>query len=232
MKKLIIAAGLAASMLSSALAADLPVKARPDLFGPYPEGRCGLYYGVTTIGSAAPIANGPVGATALGGSIGGTIGYTCDRGATFWFAEGIAGFQNLNGGTQGFSMSGPVHLQQRLAFGGPINQLLSLLPNLSFPAVPSIPALPNGVTAGPAKGYIYAALNEDDISVSYLGINSGKAWLVSPELGVGMLTRLSNAVVVDTWAGVKMQSNAICLAGGIQCPKISNGVVVGLSLKY
>jgi len=232
MKKLLLAGAILAGLLSSALAADLPVKAPRGFLDSYPSGGCGAYYGIVTEGSASPVANSPVGATALGGSIGGTFGYTCDRGSTFWFAEVIVAFQNLNGGTNGFSLSGPVHIEQRIAFGGPINQFLSILPNLNFPAVPSIPALPNGVTAGPQRGYVYASLNQDDISVSYLGLSTGKAWLVSPGVGIGLLSRLSNGVVVDTWGGLKLQSNSICFSGGVQCPKFSNGAQVGVSLKY
>lgn len=216
-----------------AAAADVPLpKAAPSLnFQPYPTNGCGFYYGVNALGSASPIANATPGATALGGDIGGTIGYTCATSAssTFWFAEAMGDFQNLNGNGSGFSLSGPAHFEERFAFGGPINQMLNFLPNLNLPAVPSLPAL-NGITAGPSAGYIYAALNEDDVSATF-GNSTGRDWIISPEVGVGMLSRLSNNVVADVWAGARLQSQKVCV-GGFSCPALSTGLVTGLAFKY
>ena len=202
---------------------------------PYPTDGAGWYYGFNVMGSAAPVTGAAVGATALGGQIGGTLGYTSvsNGGSTFWFAELIADFQNLNGSQNGLSLTGPAELKERFGFGSPLNAMLPSLPNSNIntliSAVPSVPGLPAGVTAGPSNGYVYAALDEDDISASY-GAATASKWLIAPEFGVGLLTRLSNSVVVDTWAGVKLQSNAFCL--GATCPKIAPGVVTGVSFKY
>lgn len=232
--KAMIAALIGGSLVlftGSAQAADLLHKAPSLQFNPYPTNGCGAYYGVNALGSASPISNATPGATAIGGDVGGTLGYTCALSAsTFWFAEFMADFQNLNGSGPGFSLTGPAHLEERVAFGGPINQLLNVLPNLNLPAVPSLPGLPNGITPGPTQGYFYAAINEDDVSATFGGA-TGHDWIISPEVGVGMLSRLSNNVVADVWAGARLQSQEVCV-GGFACPKLSTGLVTGLAFKY
>lgn len=231
MLKYVIAITAALALNSSAWAANMASKAQSFQINPYPTNGCGAYYGVNAMGSASPIANATPGATAIGGDIGGTIGYTCATSAsTFWFAEATADFQNLNGSGSGFSLTGPAHFEERFAFGGPLNQMLNVLPNLNIPAVPSLPNLPNGITAGPSNGYIYAAINEDDVSATF-GNSTGRDWIISPEFGVGMLSRLSNNVVADAWVGARLQTGKVCV-GGFSCPSLSNGVVTGIAFKY
>lgn len=234
-RKSILGFAVAAVTILPAFAADtFPVKAKFDPLAPYPSQGCGMYYGLLAQGGASPIKDGPTGGTILSGTVGGTVGWTCNFASrsTFWFAEVIGGFQNLNGASNGLSLSGPLHFEQRLGIGGPINDLLSLLPNLNFPAVPVIPTLPNGITAGPSKGYVFVGLMQDDISAQY-GAVSNRQWLVAPEVGIGMLTRLSNNVVVDTWvAAVLQQSQGVCLGGTFGCPGLSNGFRTGVALKY
>lgn len=235
MRKLSFFAAIAAlaALATAALAADVPTKTQP--FGPYPTNGCGWYYGINAIGSAAPIQNAPVGATEIGGSIGGTLGYTCatNGGKNFWFAEVIGDVQSLNGSANGFALSGPAHIEQRIGFGGPVAQFLAFLPNFNGPAVSSLPLLPNGITAGTPNGYIYAALNEDDISAQFM-LSTGRAWAIAPEFGAGILARLSNNVVVDAWAGVKLTGGEFCIGGvsGASCPKLGTGAVTGVSFKY
>lgn len=228
---LLLIGGSLVLFMGGARAADLAHKAPSLQFNPYPTAGCGAYYGVNALGSASPIANATPGATAIGGDIGGTLGYTCATSAsTFWFVEAMADFQNLNGSGPGFALTGPAHIEERVAFGGPINQLLNVLPNINLPAVPSLPGLPGGITAGPSNGYVYAAINEDDVSATFGGA-TGRDWIISPELGVGMLSRLSNNVVADVWAGARLQSQEVCV-GGFSCPKLSTGLVTGLAFKY
>ena len=222
-------------MASPGRAAGPPpaVAAVPQLqpIGPYPTNGCGFYYGVDAMTSAAPITGAPVGATAIGGDLGGLLGYTCTSGATFWFAEVMADFQNLNGSQNGLALTGPAHLEQRVGFGSPLNGLLPSLPGVNLQTPPPIPGLPAGVTAGSPAGYVYAAINEDDISATF-GLSTARDWLISPEFGVGMKTHLSNNAEVDTWAGVKLESNGLCLGAGGGCPKLSAGPVAGVAFEY
>lgn len=215
-------------------AADMAVKSAPQFkpIGPYPNNGCGAYYGINAMTTAAPIQGAAVGATEIGGDIGGLIGYACasPTGPSVWFVEAIADFQNLNGSSNGLSLTGPAHLEQRAGFGGPLNNFLTSLPNLNLPALPALPGLPSGITAGPSIGYVYGALNEDDISASF-GLSSARKWVLSPELGVGLLTRLSNNVVADTWAGIKLSSQGVCIGTG-GCPRMSAGPVAAVSFKW
>lgn len=232
MKKLLLIAGAAALFAGSALAADLgsmPTKAR--VASGYPTTRCGMYYGLGTGGSATAVNGGVVGERIVQGELDAILGYTCPIGGNgFWFVEGSVGFNNINGATNGLSLSGPLVMIQRIGGGSPINGLFNPFGNSI--SLPSLPALPNGVTAGPANGYFFAGVVEQDVSAQF-GLMQNKQWVIAPLLGMGMLTRLSDGVVVDTWAGWQMNSNSICLGGrGGGCVKEGNGARVGVSFKY
>lgn len=231
MRNLLLLTTALVALAAPAYAADMPVKALRPL-GPYPVTGCGAYYGIDALGSASTVKNAPVGDTVIAGDIGGSFGYTCATSpSSFWFIEVLADFQNLNGTQNGLAMTGPIHIEERAGFGGPLNAMLpSLFPNLNLPAVPSLPILPAGVTQGPANGYIYVAINEDDISAKF-GNAANRQWIITPEAGVGMLSRLSNNVVADVWAGFKFESQAICV-GNVACPKIDKGFVTGVAFKY
>ena len=237
MKKLVGIAALALS-LGSAQAADLPRS--PDLLtkatAGYPTG-CGIYFGIGTVGTAAPVKDAGVGVSVIGGSIDADIGYSCPIGNTpgsFWFIEGIAGAQNLNGSTNGLGLTGPIHLEQRVGVGGPLLAFIpTIIPGFGNFSTPSLPLLPAGVTQGTAYPYMYAALNEDDISASF-GLASNREWLVAPEVGMGFKTRLSNNVVADVWGGAKLESNSMCLGpgGSAMCPRLGMGAVAGVKFDY
>jgi hypothetical protein len=228
MKKLLLASTMLA-WSGMAMAADLPVKAP---IAGFPTTGCGLYYGINALGSATPIKDATPGATAIGGDVGLSVGYTCAVNAqASWFVESMADFQNLNASGPGFSLTGPAHFEQRGGFSGPILSLLPALPNLNFPAVPSLPILPAGITAvGPSQAYIFAGLSEDDVSARFGGATA-KQWIVSPEAGLGMRTRLSNNVVADVWAAALLQSQEICI-GVMACPKMATGFRTGLGFYY
>jgi len=234
MKKIIIAALTLAVLTLPAAAADISTKAvKASVASGYPTTKCGFYYGIGTGGNAGAVTGGPVGAQIVQGDIDAIVGYTCPFSQNgFWFVEGSIGFSNLNGSSNGLSLSGPLVAIERVGVGSPINALLGgLLPTGSFPALPSLPNLPNGVTTGPANGYAFAGLVEQDISAQ-IGLLSGRQWVVAPIVGLGLLTRLSDNVVVDTWAGWQMNSNSFCPGGGTACAKLGNMARVGVSLKY
>lgn len=228
MKKGLLALAIATALGSAAFAADLPTKA--PLFGAYPTTRCGLYYGVGTGGSALAVDGAVVGDRIVQGELDALIGYTCPFMADgFWFVEGSVGFNNVNGSVNGLALSGPLILIQRAGAGSPINKWFNPFGNQL--ALPSLPALPSGVTAGPANAYFFAGLVEQDISAQLLGDHQ-KQWLIAPMIGVGLLSRFSDGVVVDTWAGWQMNSQSFCPGGGDRCAKLGNGGRVGVSFKY
>ena len=238
MRKYLIAASIAALSLGQAHAANLPTPAPAAVVipvkapaGGYPT-MSGFYWGLNAMGAENPINNGPVGAQVVQGDIGLTLGYTwAVSQANFTFVEALGDWANLNGTQNGLALTGPLHFEERVGFGGPIGSMLNLLPNLNFPAVPSLPVIPTGVTAAAGNPYLYAALHEQDISASFIGVSNGHEWIINPEVGIGMLTRLSNNVVIDTWAGLRMGSNSFCI-GPVGCPKEETGASVGLAAKY
>lgn len=228
MKKiLLLALGLFAS---NAYAADLPLKATS--FGGYPT-RCGWYLGVGTGGNAGAVNGGVVGEQIVQGDIDAMVGYTCPfAGNAFWFVEASGGVSGLNGSTNGLALSGPAVFIERFAFGSPINTLLSsIIPASATPSLPSIPLLPAGITTSPSNGYLFAGLVEQDIGAQ-IGALSGHQWVISPLVGLGLLTRASNNVMIDTWAGWQLNSNSFCPGGGTACAKLGNMARVGVSLKY
>lgn len=227
-RSLLIAAFAAA--LSPAFASDLSTKA-PLFSGPYPSTRCGMYYGVGTGGSAGAVDGAVVGTQIVQGELDALVGYTCPLGAAgFWFVEGSVGFNNINGSVNGLALSGPLVLIQRAGAGSPVNQLFNPFGNSL--AVPSLPLLPAGVTAGAGTPYMFAGLVEQDVSAQIGFDQHSKQWLIAPMIGVGLLTRISNGTAIDTWAGWQMNSQSFCPGGGNACGKLGNAGRVGVSFKY
>jgi hypothetical protein len=91
--------------------------------------------------------------------------------------------------------------------------------------------LPADITTSPGNGYLFAGLVEQDIGAQ-IGALSGHQWVIAPLLGIGLLTRVSNGSVIDTWAGWQMNSNSFCPGGGSSCGKLGNMARVGVSVKY
>jgi len=228
MKKGLLSLAMGMALCGSALAADLPAKS-PLLAG-YPTA-CGFYYGAGTGGSAGAVDGAVVGTQIVQGELDALVGYTCPLGqAGFWFAEGSVGFDNINGSVNGLALSGPLVLQQRFGAGSPINALFNPFGNQL--AMPSLPVLPPGVTQGPSTPYLFAGLVEQDISAQVGLDQHNKQWLIAPMIGAGLLTRISNGVAIDTWAGWQMNSQSFCPGGGNTCGKLGNAARVGVSFKY
>lgn len=231
-----IALAAAALLLAAPALAQTVTKAAPSssLGSPYPTSRCGFYYGINAEAGAGVVPGAPSGTTVVGGDVGALVGYACPSSPLNWFAEAIFDFQNLNAGNNGFSMSGPAHLEQRAGFQTPLFSFLgSLGINTGTPQSVQ-PMLPPGVTvSGSTQNYIYGAINEDDIS-SQLGAATAHQWLISPEIGTGMLIPLSagtHTIIADTYAGIELQSNSFCL-GALACPKLGTRYKTGVSFKY
>ncbi len=229
--KLSLATGALLAMFASALAADLPIKAAPLFPAGYPSTKCGFYYGVGTGGSAGAVDGAVVGTQIVQGDIDAIVGYTCPLFTqSFWFVEGSVGFNNINGSVNGLALSGPLVIMQRAGAGSPINALFN--PFGTSIALPSLPPLPNGVTAGPVNGYFFAGLVEQDVTPQVAPGASSHIWAIAPMIGVGGLYRLNDGVVIDTWAGWQLNSQSFCPGGGSLCAKLGNAARVGVSFKY
>jgi hypothetical protein len=241
-------AGFAAVFLSLARAADLPLKAnaQPQLV---PACGSGMYFGINTTGTAGAVSGSVVpGDSIVQGEIGVHLGYTSTVGtcvagvaSPFWFVEANVDWTNLNGtaigpsgsspsGLGALNLTGPLDLYQRIGYGNPaITSMLSVIPGLGSISTPSLPILPTGVTASTAVPYLYFGVHEQDVSAFFYNPVSGfplaanKEWMISPEIGIGMWTRLSNNVVVDVSAGYQIQSSGVCLGvAGNNCAAFGN----------
>jgi hypothetical protein len=228
-RNLLVAA--AALCASPSFAADLATKANPFTIG-YPT-KCGAYYGIGTGGNAGAVSGAAVGTQIVQGDIDALIGYTCPfAGNAFWFAEVQGGFSDLNGSSNGLSLSGPGVFIERVGVGSPIQQYLSaILPNMNLPALPSLPATPGATPLTSPQSYGFAGLVQQDFGAQ-VGNATGHDWVLAPIIGVGLLTRYSNSMVIDTWAGWQMNAtNSVCLGSG-GCVKPGNMARVGVSLKF
>ena len=211
---------------------------------PYTLTACGGYFGVNTMGSSSSVQGATVapGTQVVQGAIGGTLGYGCPINAqngSFWFAEVLVDVNNLNGAANGLSLSGPASFVERFGVGSP---LTSMLPSIfgqqasasSGPAVPNLPVLPSGVTAGPGNPYAFVALHQDDISYQ-VGLAQNQQWLLSFGVGLGIRYRLSNAIVADTFAEYQTASTStICVGplGNAGCAGRGQGARVGVQFLY
>jgi hypothetical protein len=219
--------------ITPSIAGDLATKAPPLLAAGYPTAKCGFYYGIGTGGNAGAVNGAAVGTQIVQGDLDALIGYTCPFAqAAFWFMEGSFGFANLNGNTNGFALSGPLVAIERVGVGSPLNGMLgSFIPGSNNLALPSLPLLPANLTTSPGNGYLFAGLVEQDIGAQIAAL-SGHQWVIAPMLGAGLLTRVSNGSVIDTWAGWQMNSNSFCPGGGSACGRLGNMARVGVSIKY
>jgi hypothetical protein len=229
---LAVSAALAfCSGCDTACAADVAAKA-PQAVAPFANGYTGAgpYFGIYTDGAVGAINGAPVGTTVTQAEVGGLLGYSWTLGPNAYaFAEAMFGWTNLNGSTQGFSLTGPIDLEQRVALGTPLNSLLSLFPNLGLPSVPTLPILPAGVTSGPQHPYLFVAAHEQDVSALF-NKGTAEAWLFAPAIGIGAISTTSNGIGLDVWAEAQLDSNAVCIRA--VCSNLGTVFRVGLAAKY
>lgn len=230
----LLLASAAALIASQAAASDIgqAITKAPAYVSGYPT-RCGAYYGIGTGGNSGAVTGGVVGAQIVQGDLDALIGYTCPfAGNAFWAVEVQAGFSNLNGSSNGLALSGPGLFMERAMVGSPIqNYIAGILPNLNLPALPSLPSTPGATPSASPVSYAFAGLVEQDFGAQ-VGNATGHDWLLAPILGLGLLTRYSNNMMVDTWAGWQLNAtNSMCLATGT-CIKPGNMARIGVSLKY
>lgn len=237
MKRLILAA-LGALLANAAMGADLPVKATPLTAAHFSNGYSGSgwYFGVWADGGAGSV-NGTVpgvnanGLTSTTGSIGGLVGYNWAPAGSpvTYFGEVKLGYQNLNGNQVGLSFSGPLTADVVLAVGAPLAQILSIFPNFNLPALPTF-QLPAGVTAVNSHGYIGFDGHFYDASLGF-GLVRNSEWIFQPGVKVGMLTQLSNNLVVDTGVGIFAGGNSVCI-GPAMCAQPGTTVIASVELKF
>jgi hypothetical protein len=233
MKKVLLT--LAVLLAPIAAQAQIVTKAPPVVTPGYSGGN-GFYFGAGMEGSGTSIANAPTpGTTAIGGDIEAVVGYGFTLSNIPMFVDAAIGFQNLNGGSAGFALSGPAHAMERFGIQAPIAQLLPIIG--INPQQISIPVLPPGVTVnGATQSYWFGGLTEDDVSAS-VGVATAHEWLVSAITGPGLLVPVKVAnwnAVIDVWAGLTLTSSGLCVGTGLAsaCPQLGTGARAGVRFLF
>jgi hypothetical protein len=216
--------GFVAALTSSALAADMPTKAPPPVYG-YPYSASGFYFGIGASSSAGSSTVANTGVFAAGAGVDLAVGYQWKGGLDFIAAEFDATYTNLgsaatcnpatavnNTATLPCSTNSQWELEPLVKFGFPVTALTSLLPNLSS-VFPGLPALPSGASTANQHPYIYAGLPVRDTSASY-GLATGSVWTAQPEIGAGLMSQWMQGLVLDVRGGCSIGTTGFNLTGG------------------
>ncbi len=101
---------------------------------------------------------------------------------------------------------------ERFKLGGPLANVLNLLPNLStvFPVLPT--TIIPGAVANTTHPYICAASHQDHIGGSF-GSASGQQWKLKGGACVGAMTQLTSGLTMDVWAEYIPTSATVGLGG-------------------
>lgn len=205
-------------------AADMPTKATPPTLFGGPYNGSGMYMGVEAGGGASsadvkgiPGVN-PASLVSAQGLAGVIIGYSTPmlNNQRYGFLEADIGWNNINGNTQGFSVSGPVTIQLLAGYGAPASQVMSFLPTFGI-TVPTLPLLPQGVTASDMHVYLAGGVDITDVSLNF-GATSNRIWQVAPLLAVGMEAAVSTGGVLGARVEEVMQVDGLCIGGVCRDP--------------
>jgi hypothetical protein len=214
-----------------ASAADLAVKAgqpRPRVLATYSG--CGSYYGIHTVAAAARTdvqgTPGSIGTPyAVGAAVGGTLGYLCGDGVGWKAIEGMISYQNLGATSPATDTAVEGMIESRWGatvrgkLGGPIANMLNLLPNLST-ILPVFPEPAPGTLPTTNHPYLFGAVHVDRIKGS-VGMAEGDGTRVRGGFGVGVMSELGRAqnnpqgsrVVMDTWVEYIAAGSGVTLGG-------------------
>lgn len=219
MRKVFLAAALAALTFTPALAADLPVKAvRPNVLAGYPYQGSGFYIGV---GAVAAILNADVGANtggtnifSAGAALDMTAGYQFTTGSNWYAIEASAQYTNMGGAVAcpagNCSISSTWGFEQRLLAGFPYQFLASAIPNFNT-IFPGLPALPTG-TATNVHPYVFVGLREDLRRAMFDQFES-KVWTIQPTAGAGFKMQMTQGAVLDTSVGCTFADAGLQIGG-------------------
>jgi hypothetical protein len=225
-----------------AIAADLPAKsAVATPFTSYPYQTSGFFFGVFTEGGGGPVSGSVSGVSSsslseLSMGVGGTVGYVWANPSSpvAISLEGDFGWTNINGSTPGFSLSGPAAFEQRVVIFSPIGTLLAYLPGLpNLGTVPPFPVLPAGVTASNLQIGLLAGIRENDISVNFPGLSSGREWRFGPEIGLVAMEQLSNGAAVRAWVKTVFPDKSVCVGPIVgACAGLGQQTLVGVGFYF
>lgn len=207
--------------ISTAQAADLPVKAAAPAASPffssaYPYQSSGLFFGVYTGGTGGSVTANVPGIpanslTTTTAAFGGTVGYAFGQKGSMvsYTLEQDFGVTNFNGNNQGFALQGPLEMETRFTVFTPFSNLQTLLPSFPnlFGTVPPFAPVQPGVTQCCLQVGFAGAVKFKDISSSYLGVASNKLWRVEPAVRAVAMEQLSNGTALYAYAEAAFPTN-------------------------
>lgn len=221
MFRFLAAAAFAVLGFTSALAADLPVKVRPNVLAGFPYQGSGFYVGLGAVGAVLSAdVGGDTGGSSIfsaGAAIDITAGYQFTSTNNWYAFEASAQYTNMGGSVacpaDACSVSSKWGFEQRALIGFPIQQVLSVLPNLGT-VFPGLPPLPGGVNASTTNThpYIFAGIREDDRSAAF-GLARAQVWTIQPVVGLGLRQQWTNGLVADTSVGCTFADTGLQLGG-------------------
>jgi len=197
-------------------AADLPPLAKASPLFATPYNGSGMYFGLEAGGGAstADVSGIPgvnpsslVSAQGLAGVI---VGYSTPmaNGQRYGFVEADVGANNINGNSQGFSLSGPVTIQILAGFGAPASQIMSFLPTFGIVS-PTLP-LPGGATVSDQSIYLAGGVDISDVSANFGGA-SNRVWQFAPLFAMGIEGKVSTGGVLGARIEEVFQMDGTCI---------------------
>jgi hypothetical protein len=248
MKQIFAAASIMAAMLTPAFAADIttaPITKSPPFFSSaYPYGTSGWIFGLFTEGAASSVTGTAAGAssaslTSVSAGVGATIGYSwgSKNSPVAYSIEADAGWTNFNGSSPGLAFTGPAEFEVRGVVMTPLNNIMSLLPNLQsiFGTIAPFNPLPTGVTASNLQLGLMAGVHINDISTDFPGIASNTEWQAQAMVGALMMEQLSNGTAVRSYIKDLIGNDTVC-AGPVPskqaCVERGNTVLVGADILW
>lgn len=202
---------LSTAAIAGDLSAPMPAKAPAVVdFGTYPTNN-GWIVSLFTEGGGGPVSASvpgvpPASLTTTTAAIGATVGYmyTPKNSPVGFSLEGDVCAQNFNGNNAGFSVQGPICLEQRAMAFAPWEKLLTAIPGIPnpFSAISPFVFQPGVTPVGNAIAGIGFGFYERDISTAFAGVQSGKVWRVDPELVFMHVQPLSNGTALR--GGIKL----------------------------
>ena len=173
----------------------------------YPYGSSGVIVGLYTgVGGGPVVASvpgvAPASLTTTTAEIGGAVGYAWGNknSQLAYSLEAKIGATNFNGANQGFSVSGPLSLEQTAYVWMPVSLIQNTLSLLNIPNpfsnIAPFPANPAGITATNVQAGFGAGARWDDMTIAFQGVGSNKVWAVAPKIEFDLMEQMSNASAV------------------------------------
>jgi opacity protein-like surface antigen len=215
----------------AAFAADLAVKApvAAPTTPAYPYSVAGAYWGVTAYASQTSLDVNAPGSntgnvTAVGGSAGLLAGWSMpvNGGANFARFEASAAAQNI--GTSAaqangvLSFKGPWRIEGVAEYGMPCANIAAYFPNVGN-ILPTLPAIPSGLTATNCHAYAGLGAAAEDISATLNmntggSVSQGSEWSASMIGKFGQIWQLTNGSAVETWIEYETNGKSFSLDSG------------------